>query len=583
MKYYISLATSFHDPAIAIVNQQGELIFAEDAERFLQYKRGLYCLPDNPYYIEHVLKEYCPDCTEIIIAKTWTKSREKSTNILENIALSLIEKLSINIDVNIRDVKDQFYFASASHAGAGKTLARFFEASCRNFIIGNYRDKPATEIRYFDHHLTHAANACFNSPYDEAACLVVDGMGEKSSIDYFHYKDGKITKAPIKIKRSFKSLGLFYTIICENLGFDPLKGEEWKVMGLAPYGKLDQKVYDLLRPSLQVKNGNFTVPKNVNDIMKQIRAMAREPGEDIEKYKDFAYTGQQVFSEIFMDLINAAYDICPSKNLAISGGCALNSSFMGTALRQCKFENIYVPSAPADNGNAIGAALLCYQQDHPNWKPKPQIQSPYTGCTVREKSLEKLAQYSHLKITKCGTEGSESVYQKTAQFLADGKIIGWAQGRAEFGPRSLGNRSILANPAYPEMKDIINARVKFREEFRPFAPSILHEYGEEYFEDYQESPYMERTLVFREEVRDKVPAVVHIDNTGRLQSVKKEWNEPYYNLIEAFRQKTGVPLVLNTSFNIMGKPIVHGVEDMLAVFLMSGIDVLVIGDTIYEK
>lgn len=579
MKYYIGLATSFHDPAVAIVNEKGELVFAEDAERFLQYKRGLYCLPDNPYYIEEVLREYCSDCTEIVIAKTWSKSREKSTNVLENIALSVLETFSFNIDVNTRDIKDQFYFARASQAGAGKTLSRFFEASCRNFMVGNYRHKPATKVRYFDHHLTHAANACFNSPYDEAACLVVDGMGEKSSIDYFSYKNGEISHAPIKVKRSFKSLGLFYTIICENLGFDPLKGEEWKVMGLAPYGKLDQKVYDLLKSALQVKNGNFVVPKNVNKIMKQIKEMAREPGESVEQYKDFAYTGQQVFCEIFMDLINAIYEHCPSKNLAISGGCSLNSSFMGTALAQCKFENIYVPSAPADNGNAIGAALLAYQEDHPQWKPSNEIQSPYTGSVVKQKSLDKLAQYSHLKSTDYG----EDVYKKTAEFLAEGKIIGWAQGRAEFGPRSLGNRSILANPAFPAMKDIINAKVKFREEFRPFAPSILHEFGEEYFEDYQESPYMERTLVFKEAVREKVPAVVHVDNTGRLQSVKKQWNEPYYNLIESFRQITGVPLLLNTSFNIMGKPIVHSVEDMLAVFLMSGIDVLVINNTIYEK
>ena len=261
MKYYFGLATSFHDPAIAIVNEKGELVFAEDAERFLQYKRGLYCLPDNPFYIEQVLKDYCPDCTEIVIAKSWSKSRESSANVLENIALSLLETFSINIDVNTRDVKDQFYFARASQAGAGRTLSRFFEADGRNYMVGNYRTKPPTDVRYYDHHLTHAANACFNSPFEEAACLVVDGMGEKSSIDYFTYANGQIKHAPVKVKRSFKSLGLFYTIICENLGFDPLKGEEWKVMGLAPYGKLDQKIYDLMRPSLQVKNGNFVVPK----------------------------------------------------------------------------------------------------------------------------------------------------------------------------------------------------------------------------------------------------------------------------------------------------------------------------------
>ncbi|NQZ10792.1 MAG: carbamoyltransferase [Algicola sp.] len=579
MKYYIGLATSFHDPAVAIVDANGEVIFAEDAERYLQYKRGLYCLPDNPYYIEEVLKEYCSDCTELVIAKTWSKAREKNTNVLQNIALGLLEKFKFGFDINTRDIKDQFYFASAAHAAAGRTLSRYFEASCRNFIIGNYRVKPPTEVRYYNHHLTHAANACFNSPFNEASCLIVDGMGEKSSIDYFTYKDGVISPTSMKVKRSFQSLGLFYTIICENMGFDPLKGEEWKVMGLAPYGKLDQKVYDLLRSSLQVKNGNFFVPKNVNVIMKKIKAMARTPGESVEQYKDFAYTGQQVFCEIFQDLIDGLYEHSPSKNLTISGGCALNSSFLGKALAQSKFNNIYVPSAPADDGNAIGAALLAFQEDNPKWQPKPTMQLPYTGSVIKPKSIEKLKQYSHLKATDHG----EDVYRKTAEFLAQGKIIGWVQGRAEFGPRSLGNRSILANPCLPDMKDTINARIKFREEFRPFAPSILHEYGDEYFENYQESPYMERTLVFKEAVRDKVPAVVHVDNTGRLQTVKKEWNEPYYQLIENFRKITGVPVLLNTSFNIMGKPIVHGVEDMLAVFLMSGMDVLVINNTIYEK
>ena len=579
MKYYFGLATSFHDPALAIVNERGEVVFAEDTERYLQNKRGLYCLPDNPFYIEEILKQYCSDCTELVIAKSWSKARGNSTNVLENIVFSLLETFSFGFDVNARDVKDQFYFARASQAAAGRSLSRFFEASCRNYMVGNYRVKPATDLRHFEHHLTHAANACFNSPFDEASCLVVDGMGEKNSIGYFNYKNGVITPAPIKVKRSFKSLGLFYTIICENLGFDPLKGEEWKVMGLAPYGKLDQKVYDLMKSSLQVKNGNFATPKNVNAIMKEIKEMARAPGESVEQYKDFAYTGQLVFCEIFQDLIDGLYEHCPSKNLTISGGCALNSAFMGTALENSKFENIYVPSAPADDGNAIGAALLAFQQDNPQWKPKQEIQTPYTGAVIKQKSIDKLLQHSHLKATDHG----EDVYKKTAEFLAQGKIVGWAQGRAEFGPRSLGNRSILASPCYPDIKDIVNAKVKFREEFRPFAPSILHEFGDEYFENYQESPYMERTLVFKEAVRDKVPGVVHVDNTGRLQSVKKQWNEPYYNLIESFRQITDVPLLLNTSFNIMGKPIVHSVEDMLAVFLMSGIDILVINNTIYEK
>jgi carbamoyltransferase len=175
------------------------------------------------------------------------------------------------------------------------------------------------------------------------------------------------------------------------------------------------------------------------------------------------------------------------------------------------------------------------------------------------------------------------VHEKAARLLAEGKIIGWVQGRAEFGPRALGNRSILADPRHADMKERINAAVKFREEFRPFAPSILHEHGDEYFLDYRESPYMERTLVFRGEVRERVPAVVHVDGTGRLQTVKREWNERFYELISAFHRITGVPLVLNTSFNIMGKPIIHSVEDAVATFYTTGLDALVIGDCLIEK
>src|SRR5262249_54997606 len=171
----------------------------------------------------------------------------------------------------------------------------------------------------------------------------------------------------------------------------------------------------------------------------------------------------------------------------------------------------------------------------------------------------------------------------TARLLAQGKLVAWMQGRAEFGPRALGNRSILADPRPAAMKDKINSLVKFREEFRPFAPSILHEFGPDYFENYQESPYMERTLRFRDEVKDRVPAVVHVDGTGRLQTVKREWNERFFKLIEAFRQITGVPLLLNTSLNVMGKPIVHSVEDALALFFTTGLDALAIGDYLIEK
>jgi len=271
-----------------------------------------------------------------------------------------------------------------------------------------------------------------------------------------------------------------------------------------------------------------------------------------------------------------------SPNLAYAGGCALNSSFNGRIVGRTGFERLYVPSAPADDGNALGAALLAYAEDHPDWRPEPGFASPYLGTPMSAAPVERViegaadgAKVRHLP----GGAGAE----QAAHMLAAGKVIGWAQGRAEFGPRALGNRSILADARPADAKDRVNAKVKLREPFRPFAPSILAEHGADWFEDYQESPYMERTLRFRPEVRSRVPGVVHADGTGRLQTVKAEWNPRYHALVEAFHRETGVPLVLNTSFNIMGKPIVHSAEDAIVMLHTTGLDAVIVGDYLLEK
>ncbi len=280
------------------------------------------------------------------------------------------------------------------------------------------------------------------------------------------------------------------------------------------------------------------------------------------------------------ELITNIHKKYPSDNLIFAGGCALNSSHNGQILDKTPFKNLYVPSAPADDGNALGGALLAYYADHPHTESIHKNLSPYLGTEITDERVQHFLQFSgHQKVRKLATDKYETV----ARLLADGKIIGWVQGRAEYGPRALGNRSILADPRKKKIKDIINDRVKFREEFRPFAPSILHEYGPEYFEHYQESHYMERTLTFKKEVIDKVPGVVHQDNTGRLQTVKEEWNAELYHLLKAFHSITDVPVLLNTSFNIMGKPIIHTIEDALSTFFTTGIDVLVINDYLIEK
>ena len=279
-------------------------------------------------------------------------------------------------------------------------------------------------------------------------------------------------------------------------------------------------------------------------------------------------------------MLNALAHRTGSKQLTLAGGCALNSVMNGQIMSATPFESLHVPSAPADDGTALGAALLAFSEDHRGHPPRKSALTPFLGSRIDQNALERFKAYSG--VDHEDLEGS-MIYHKTADLLAQGSIVGWVQGAAEFGPRALGHRSILADPRSLHMMDKINESVKFRERFRPYAPAILHDHGPDYFEDYQDTPYMERTLRFRPEVRDRVPAVVHIDGSGRLQSVTRNRNPDFYPLIEAFYAKTQIPILLNTSFNIMGKPMVHSVEDAFAVFLGSGLDALVIGHTLFQK
>jgi carbamoyltransferase len=295
---------------------------------------------------------------------------------------------------------------------------------------------------------------------------------------------------------------------------------------------------------------------------------------------DLAYTTQLFYAESMTQLLRNFCALGISENLVLGGGCALNSSYNGQIVGTTGFKQLHVPSAPADDGNALGAAWLAYYRDHPDRKPKAAVQSPYLGSTLSERTLANLIEFGRLQKAR---HLPGTLAQETARLLADGKLIGWVQGRAEFGPRALGNRSILADPRPVDMKDRINSRVKFREEFRPFAPAILDEFGAQYFENYQVSPYMERTLAFKESAREKVPAIVHVNRTGRLQTVRREWNPRFYDLIRAFYELTGVPMLLNTSFNIMGKPIIHSLEDAVGLFYTTGLDALVIEDYLIEK
>lgn len=584
MRNYIGLACTGHENALAIVDDAGRLVFAEATERYLQNKRAINTPADDVLRMPRLIAAYCDPDAELVVAKTWSRGAPE--------AMRADAAKMMGAVAGIDPAADREWISRVMfHVGlwnsligpnvqlAGTGVARWCHAHHRRF-----------QQREYNHHLTHAAYACTASPFEEAVCLVVDGYGEGVSHGFFHYRDGRL--APLDYERStanrfgsLSSLGLFYGYtVCALLGLEITNGEEWKVMGLAPYGRLDEELLQLLRQHLRVDGLDFVMDAGAAASHRALQAYARRPGQALERLADVAHTAQHHFEELLFEILGRLRALGLSENLVFTGGCALNSSFNGKVLARSGFARLFVPPAPSDDGNAVGAALLAHAEDHPAAPSRigrDAPHSPYLGSAIDPKEL---AQFLHSArmLGQVDIE-PESVPRFVAGQLAAGRIVAWVQGRAEFGPRALGNRSILADPRDPTMKDRINAIVKFREGFRPFAPSILDECGQEYFEDYSYTPYMEKTLRFRESVRERVPAVCHVDHTGRLQSVTRELNPRYHALLSEFHRQTGVPLLLNTSLNVMGKPIVHSAADAFGIYLSSRIDVLVIDDLVFSK
>lgn len=582
---YIGLANTFHDSSVAIVNSSGEVVFAEATERYLQNKRAINSVPDQFIQIGKLVKRYCEPDAQLVVAHSWSENADE----LLKSAFDLMHKeedawrdKNGNVPELIQDKLAFRRLALASQRSAILLSNHVLRYELNR--MDGWKEKSDFVVRRYNHHLAHAATACYTSPYSEGACAVLDGYGEEGAHHGYMYKDGKVVSLHQQEDPGFMSasLGIFYMTICDVCGFGYFRGEEWKVMGLAAYGKFDQAIYDLIRPMLQVKGLSIEACNslNYNQRLRKLYSFKRKPEESPLSVADIAYTGQFVFSELLYEYLNNLHEATGADTVMLGGGCLLNSWANGEITEKTKFGNAFIFSAPADDGNALGAALLAHYEDHPDQRRNNGFQTPYLGSVMSAETIGRLNTFGSLDQL---TTYPEDVPKKAAELLAQGKIIGWVQGRAEFGPRALGNRSILADPRSPQCQDIINSRVKFREEFRPFAPAILNEHGPEYFQNYQESPYMERTLKYKEEVMQKIPGVVHKNLTGRLQSVKKEWNEKYYLLIEEFYKITGVPVILNTSFNIMGKPIIHSVEDAVAVFFTTGLDALIINDMLIEK
>ncbi len=436
----------------------------------------------------------------------------------------------------------------------------------------------SAQMRFVDHHLAHAISAYSYAGFDKAAVVVMDGRGawEASSIWYGH--DGRLDHV-LTIPWP-NSLGLFYAQFTQYLGFVP-NSDEWKVMGLAPYGNpgvnlgefisLNHESYRVNAPLLfERNNGTSAIAKRLGP--------ERTPESEIdESFKNIAFAVQDACEDAMLALVKLATEKTGCRNVCLAGGVALNSKANGKIQASGMVDHIFIQPAASDDGVALGAVFAPYLDGGGRLPMKP-LRHAYLGPEFSDAEIEKALVTYKLRAGKLS-----DVAATTAELLANGKIIGWFQGRMEFGPRALGHRSILADPRDPEMNAKVNNAVKFREWWRPFAPSMLKEVAGEYLEHACDSPFMILTNPVRPEKRDIIPSVTHVDGSARPQTVEKEINPLYWDLINEFGKRTGVPVLMNTSFNLRGEAIVNTPTDAIRTFFSSGMDALVIGSYLVEK
>jgi carbamoyltransferase len=384
---YIGIANTFHDSSIAVVDSKGRIAFAEATERYLQNKRSINNVPDQSVRVREIVSKYCEyDMDSLVIAHTWSEDNLRYLNNYDAYS-SLYDFVTRSKRGDIPDLLLDIYILSKY---VKDSLSHFVELSTKTLEyelhqIDDYGIHTDYIIRQYDHHLTHAATACFTSPFSEGICAIIDGYGgKKATTSCYKYRYGKIEaiKESNDSNLSTISLGLFYMIICNLCGFGLFRGEEWKVMGLAAYGTFDEEIYDLLKSVINVRGVNLVSGSSPYKAFTKIYAYRRKKGESPLQVANLAYTGQLVFSEILYEYLNNLYELHESDNIILGGGCLLNSSTNGRILKKTKFKNAYVFSAPADDGNSIGAALLAYYEDHPQERRNQVFQSPYLGSTI---------------------------------------------------------------------------------------------------------------------------------------------------------------------------------------------------------
>jgi carbamoyltransferase len=459
------------------------------------------------------------------------------------------------------------HFLSMSHQRGGENhFRRIFGPS-------------KAEFRFMDHHLAHAISAFAYSGFEDAAILVLDGRGATEATSVWRGRNGRLEH--LWTIPWPNSLGLFYAQFTYFLGFAPYS-DEWKVMGLAPYGEPGINLHDFIVPDdspYRVSTSLLIAPESDPFRGMQPRlGPPRLPESDIDgRHKNLAFSVQDMCEQAMLTLARAAVAKTGCRNLCLAGGVALNSKANGKILSSGIVDRIFVQPAASDDGVCLGA-VLGPTLDVGERLPVRKMRHAYLGNECSDAEIEKALATYKIRATHAADPAAVA-----AELLANGRILGWIQGRMEFGPRALGSRSILADPRDPEMNAKVNNAVKFREWWRPFAPSLLSEAAGEYLESATDSPFMVLTAQVRPEKRSVIPSVTHVDGSARPQTVERDVNPLYWRLISEFGRRTGVPVVMNTSFNLRGEPIVSSPTDAIRTFFSSGMDALVIGSFLVEK
>ena len=572
---------AFHADSSAALVRDGKLVAAAEEERFRRTKHWAG-FPSQA--IAYCLKEAGVRLSDVDHIAFNQNSR---ANLLRKIQYTLLNRP--NIDLVLRRLRNR-----RSRAGIPALLEQTFPG-----------EPIRATIHPVEHHFAHLSSAFHVCPFDQAAVVSVDGFGDFSSAAWGVASGSEISS----YGRVYfpHSLGIFYQAITQFLGF-PHYGDEYKVMGLAPYGRpsfLDsmRKIVRLVRDGgfelnleffrhhredipYQWMNGSPEFGDLFSPALEDLLGARRAQDAPLEeRHNDIARSAQAMYEEAFFHLLTNLQQHSGLTDLALAGGCAMNSVANGKVRRKTPFRRVYVQSAAGDAGGAIGSAFAVWHKlggkrnfvmDHAYW-------GPAFDSTAIRKVLDTAG--FDIAAARCTIEdiGDEAALcRRTAEAIAKGQVIGWFQGRMEWGPRALGNRSILCDPRRPDMKAMLNDKIKRRESFRPFAPSVLEEAVSEWFEEDDLVPFMMQVFQVREEKRKLIPAVTHVDGSGRLQTVSRSSNPRYHKLIESFRDLTGIPMVLNTSFN-ENEPVVCKPEEALDCFLRTRMDRLILGNVMIVR